>query len=201
MLGERFEMPDLRKTIESSTDFLHFKIRQTIYFNATMTAKGGGPSKNPSRTCHLGKLETEVTKKSLINSSLFPGNNLDFKFAQTRQFFPLFTIFFLFRLNHFSSFLLRQKTRVCSKGSFFFLRQKSRRPSSTLRASSSRRAPSCACPACNKWTPTLKAWTYASEEIKANLDYPKGSNGNAKAFSLIRTHCYKIGRWPINMLS
>ena len=60
------------------------KIRQTSYFNATMTAKGGGPSKNPSRTCHLGKLETEVTKKSLINSSLFPGNNLDFKFARTR---------------------------------------------------------------------------------------------------------------------
>ena len=32
------------------------------------------------------------------------------------------------------------------------------------------------------------------EEIKANLDYPKGSNGNAKAFSLIRAHCYNIGR-------
>ena len=60
------------------------KIRQTSYFNATVTAKGGGPSKNPSRTCHLGKLETDDSKKSLINSSLFPGNNLDFKFARTR---------------------------------------------------------------------------------------------------------------------
>ena len=73
MLGVRFEMPDLRKTIESSTDFLHFKIRQTSYFNATMTAKGGGPSKNPSRTCHLRKLETDDSKKKFDKFFTFSG--------------------------------------------------------------------------------------------------------------------------------
>ena len=147
------------------------------------------------------KVRNRRQQKKFDKFFTFSGKQQGFQICSDEIVFPLFTFFFFSDWIIFLLFCCDKKTRVRSKGSFFFLRQKSRRPSSTLRASSSRRAPSCACPACNKWTTTLKAWTYASEEIKVNLDYPKGSNGNTKAFSLIRAHCYNIRRWPIKMLS